>query len=75
MISLHTTEPTAAVNVTKGALRAIEYRGADNVDYAVSVGDRTIHVHGKMASQEVFVEGADVYVEIPVDACTSIGAS
>ena len=72
MINLRRSRPSGDVNLVKGILSAIQYRGGDNVDYVVSVRDSMIHVHGKTELHEPFNEGEEVYLEIPVDACTTI---
>lgn len=75
MLSLRSSMPTSEANVVKGVLSAIMYRGGDNFDYVVSVGDTMVNIHGKAMFRERFSEGEEVYLEIPLEACTTIGSS
>jgi hypothetical protein len=73
MINLRGSKPAGGENVVRGLLRAIVYRGGDNFDYLISTGDRTLNIHGKVVPDENLQEGKDIYLQIPVEACTVIG--
>ena len=72
LVSLHRSKPTVDVNVVRGVLRAIVYRGGDNYDYVISVNDSAVRIQGRTVIHEKLSEGDDVYLEIPVEACTVI---
>lgn len=75
MINLSRSKPVGAVNVARGIVRAVIYRGGDNVDYVISVNDSNVRIHGKFMVEEPLNEGEEVYLEIPVEACTTISTS
>jgi ABC-type Fe3+/spermidine/putrescine transport system ATPase subunit len=72
MIGLRRSRPKVDVNVAKGILKAIVYRGGDNFDYVILVNGSTINIHGKAMIREPVSEGEEVYLEIPEGACTAI---
>lgn len=75
MIAVLSSKPASEANIVKGVLNAIIYRGGDNFDYIVSVGDTVVNVHGKAILDQHVTEGEEVYLEIPPSACTAIGSS
>ncbi len=72
LVSLHRSKPPVDVNVVRGVLKAIVYRGGDNYDYVISVNDSAVRIHGRTVIHEKLSEGDHVYLEIPVEACTVI---
>ncbi|WP_455368097.1 ABC transporter ATP-binding protein [[Eubacterium] cellulosolvens] len=72
MMGIHKKPPKPMdANIVKGVIKAITYRGGDNYDYIISMNESIVRTHANTRID--LGEGEDVYLEIPVDACTPIG--